>query len=164
MRESGTETSCFQPPPSGLWAADCSSRTFQKAARWASFWTMAASLIRPVSKAWLSSLSMAESAAPGSPETSSIRTYQGGVESSGSRVSGMLRSTNAMPMRFISSKASTPPPVSALARASSSMAAAGASRPTMAVARLRMTGNSFRVAAVTTPRVPSAPMSSCFRS
>ena len=36
-------------------------------------------MTRPVSKAWDSSRSMAASAAPGSPETSSIRTYQGGV-------------------------------------------------------------------------------------
>ncbi|MNE97349.1 hypothetical protein D3C80_1956790 [compost metagenome] len=107
---------------------------------------------------------MAESAPPGSPEVSSIRTYQAGVDSSGSRVSGMFLSTRAMPRRFISSKASTPPPVSALARAKRATAAWWLSRPTMAVARLRMMGKSFRVAAVTTPSVPSAPMNNCFRS
>ena len=57
---------------------------------------------------------------------------------------GDVGEDEAIPIRFISSKASTPPPVSALARASNSIAAAGASSPTMAVARLRMTGNSFR--------------------
>ena len=36
--------------------------------------------------------------------------------------------------------------------------------PTMATAREARIGNSFRLAAVTTPSVPSAPISSCFRS
>ena len=54
--------------------------------------------------------------------------------------------------------------VALLARASRAIACFGLFRPAIATARDGSSGRSFRLAAVTTPSVPSAPISSCLRS
>ena len=77
---------------------------------------------------------------------------------------GMFFKAKPTAVRDISSKASTAPPLSYLARSSSAMAASAVCSPAIATARDTATGNSFRLAAVTTPNVPSAPINNCFRS
>jgi hypothetical protein len=64
----------------------------------------------------------------------------------------------------MSSKAVTRSPTAARRRPSSSTAAAGEATASQAVTTARGRAKSLRVAAVTMPRVPSAPMKSCLRS
>ncbi len=76
----------------------------------------------------------------------------------------MWRTTSSIPSAPISSNASSAPPLSPLARPSSAMASCGVFSPTNATARETSIGCSLSAAAVTTPSVPSAPISSCFKS
>ncbi len=162
--ETGTETSCFHTAPSGFWAADWDSRRRQKSAAWALLWAMAASRIRWSSRAPASTRSMAASAAPGSPEAISISTNQGCGSENGARTPVMLRTAKSTPMRGDQ--------LEALHRA----AALGLGARQQGDGGGRIVhrreghgprdegGNSFRLAAVTTPSVPSAPINSCFKS
>ena len=107
---------------------------------------------------------MPASAAPGSPLAISISTDQGGRLSNASRAPGKCLTASSIPSRPTSSKLSTAPPVASFASPSSATAAAGFSTPATATARETSRGNSFSATAVTTPKVPSAPISSCFKS
>ena len=162
--DTGTDTSCFSALPCARSATAMFSRIFHTIAFCASEpqITASATISRPIASA--SRLSIMSRAPSSRGSDSSTSTRHGKPDGSGSRVSGMCLSTSCSPSCGTISKPVTAPPLAALASCNSSTAFVGDATVTHAVSFTAGRGNSFSVAAVTTPSVPSAPMKRCLRS
>ena len=150
------------------------SRTSHRARRWASLAAMVASMTRPSSKA-VASVSCMMVCSGVSPLSSamplaglllpiSISTFIAPRVASGCGISGKWWKTTCRISAGISSNASTPPPDAACKRCRSSTAADTSRTSANEVARATGCGNSFIVAAVITPSVPSEPTKRCRKS
>ena len=160
---SGTEMSWLDTAPTARLPRGIDSRTSQKAARCPSDCATTPSETSPASSPAAKSPSRAACGSPEAPSPRSASTDQSG-RPSGRRTCGRCSARKSSPVRPINSKAETASPIRARARFRSASAASG-SRTTIIAAPVRAgRGLSFSVAAVMTPRVPSAPISRWRRS
>ncbi len=159
----GTEMSCLIEAPSLLCTSLICSRAVHISVRSASDIAMLALLTMPASNA----SSRPACNAPGTPplgRLTSTSAYQGARLAAGSRAIMRCLSCSSMPKRGISSNAVSREPTRSRIRVNSSSAFSGPSNEQKAVSCASGLGNSFSVAAVMMPSVPSAPTSRSLRS